>query len=155
MADASYYWASKGEPIKVKTGLPGRFEKFIKGVLGQLSDGWGENNKRWDPYWNNMRSVVESDEVVIEVYIKCPLYTLSDRTILEFFAKNLKKTAKMALEYDNLGQWKRDNENTDYGYFSGNNWSVKEAYYAYDVLKGRDVNKFKEDYFNEDGELSF
>ena len=127
----------------IKTGLPAKFFKFLDGVLGQLSDGWGENNTRWDPYWRNMKAAVEDGETVVKVKIGCHLKGESNEKIKEFFANNIKKTAKMALGYEDAGEWKRDNENRIWGYFN-EYWTAKEAYYAYEVLKGRNTAKHPE-----------
>ena len=123
--------------MKVKTNLKDATAfHFIDGVIGQLSDGWGENSNRWVPYWQNMKVVAKNGEAVIVIDYKCPLYGKSDKEILEFFAKNIKKTAKMAEI-----EWNRKSQETVEGYFC-RAWNVRDCYFVYDWLMGRDVNKY-------------
>lgn len=134
----------------IPTGLQPQFARFLDGVLGQLSDGWGEDNPRkWDPYWRNMMVDEDNGQVVIRMDADprslCPLASKDDQEVREWFANNIKKTAKMT----GL-KWNRSNDQKIWGYFNyyrdpaDSKWSVKEAYYAYEVLKGRNASKHPE-----------
>ena len=122
----------------INTGLCQQFLKFVDGVIGQLSDGWGENNPKWNSYWQNMTAEMEDGEVVIKMNAACPLYFKDESQVLEWFANNIKKTVKMSGV-----KWDRGNDQKIFGYFN-EDWTVTEAYFAYEFLKGRDVEKHPE-----------
>ena len=130
--------------------IEAKYYMFIDGVLGQLSDGWGENNPRkWDPYWMNMRVVKKNGNVVLKMGPYCPLAHRPLSEIKKWFADKIKYTVKQALNWENAGEWKRDNKKEVWGYFhdpenSNRRWTIQEAYFVYETLKERDTRKHPE-----------
>lgn len=101
--------------------------QILNGVLGQLSDGWGENNPENDGWWRPAAVRRETDgEVVIAVSKDCccrgsknNFINMSDDQVKAKFACWIKKTAKM--EHDFLrarAQWKPDSQ-FEHGFFHG------------------------------------
>ena len=127
----------------------------IGSVLGQLSDGWGENNPRNDRYWRYSRVHQNSTgEVVIDVSLERwgrgeyanGFIDMTDNQVKEFFAKMIKKTAKMELsDTGTKDGWKRNNVNfkSDYLGHSSEEFgpviTIADAYCVYETLLGRKV----------------
>ena len=138
---------------QIHTGLYSKVAKEIIGsVLGQLSDGWGENNSANDKWWMFAECKQAADgEVLIEVstvgskisyHGKClcnGFYHMSDVEVKQKFAGWIKKTAKMEMADENAGnQWNRGSEmKLDYlNYYE--NVTAADAYFVYETLLGRD-----------------
>ena len=65
---------------------------------------------------------------------------MTDDAIRKFFAEKI----KFLVKEEGLGDWKRDNEKeTEYLSYD-DPYRVKDCYYAYEVLKGRNVSKHPE-----------
>lgn len=107
----------------IRTGL---FTKAaysaLAGVLGQLSDGWGEDNPRNDSWWEAAAIRLEpTGEAVIVVSEDCYIcgnsgprnnfVEMPDNKVKAKFAYWIKKTAKMEHDDMNAGdQWKPDSQ---------------------------------------------
>ena len=138
---------------QIHTGLYSKVAKEIIGsVLGQLSDGWGENNSANDKWWSFAECKQAADgEVLIEVstvgskisyHGKClcnGFYHMSDVEVKQKFAGWIKKTAKMEMADENAGnQWNRGSEmKLDY-LNCYENVTAADAYFVYETLLGRD-----------------
>ena len=117
-------------------------------VIGQLSDGIWENSPAMEKYWQNLYVTKNPDgKILIEVNadayantwrktLNNPFYNLDDVQIKYWFADKIKQIVK--IEQKDSGQknfWKRDcTRELDYM-----NATVRDAYYAYDVLKERNI----------------
>lgn len=156
----------------IKTNLWSlKAKEVLSSVLGQLSDGWGENNSRNDRYWMfaNVKQLANGN-VVIEVsnesckgegynknfrWIENAFRSMSDKEVLDFFARMVKKTAKMELkDEDPYGkhhmeasfQWSRINTEFKTTYLSyDEEISIAEVYCIYEMLLGRPVGVTKYD----------
>lgn len=144
----------------IHTGLYSNVAKeMIQSVLGQLSDGWGENNPANDKWWRFADCVQAPDgEVLIEVstesweysefrsyshrYIYNGFYSMSDTEVMQKFAGWIKKTAKMEMKDENAGnQWNRSSE-MKLDYLNHNeNVTAADAYFVYEKLLGRDNDR--------------
>ena len=139
-------------------------KEVLDSVLGQLSDGWGENNPRNDRYWMFARVLREADGRVVimidkrtgknDVYgsrnyrwIENAFASMNDFQIVEFFARMIKKTAKMELKDRNIANgWKRDNVDFKTAYLNYNeDISIAEVYCIYEMLLNRPVGLTKYD----------
>ena len=133
----------------IKTGLPKRFKDMLAAVIGQMSDGYWENTPMMRGYWPFVDAAVQGDEAVLEVsndrynrviFNQNRFRDMTDDAIRKFFAEKIKFLVKA----EGLGDWKRDNEKeTEYLSYD-DPYRVKDCYYAYEVLKGRDVSKHPE-----------
>lgn len=132
----------------IKTGLPKRFKDMLAAVIGQMSDGYWENTPMMRGYWPFVDAAVQGDEAVLEVstdlynreFVHNRFRDMTDDAIRKFFAEKI----KFLVKEEGLGDWKRDNENeTDYLSYD-DPYRVKDCYYAYEVLKGRNVSKHPE-----------
>lgn len=133
----------------IKTGLPKRFKDMLAAVIGQMSDGYWENTPMMRGYWPFVNAAVQGDEAVLEVsgdrysgqhnaYNR--FADMTEDAIRKFFAEKI----KFLIKEEGLGDWKRDNEKeTDYLSYD-DPYRVKDCYYAYEVLKGRNVSKHPE-----------
>ena len=127
--------------------------EVISAVLGQLSDGWGENKPMYDKYWMfaNVRQA-QDGEVIIAVktenytryydrYIDNGFAHMDDEGIKTYFARLIKKTARM--EMDDCGMnsssgWNRNNTRTETGYLNyREHITIAEVYAIYEKLLGR------------------
>jgi len=139
----------------INTGLKGKVaEEIMASVFGQLSDGWGENDSRNNGYWLFGKIDQLDGEVVILIdnarakmlggkFVPNKLFSMSDEEVKLWMARLIKKTAKMELadEHDNVGWNRSNNFQLEYlGYKS--NPTVSDAYFVYDVLNGRKVEKW-------------
>ena len=136
-------------------------KEVLDSVLGQLSDGWGENNPRNDRYWKFANVLREADgRVVIVVdkrsgegegynrnyrWVENAFASMSDQDVLEFFARMVKKTAKMELKDQNIANgWKRDNIDLKTSYLNYyEDISIAEVYCIYEMLLNRPVGLTK------------
>lgn len=132
----------------IKTGLPKRFKDMLAAVIGQMSDGYWENTPMMRGYWPFVDAAVQGDEAVLEVstdlynreFVHNRFRGMTDDVIRKFFAEKI----KFLVKEEGLGDWKRDNEKeTDYLSYD-DPYRVKDCYYAYEVLKGRNVSKHPE-----------
>lgn len=132
----------------IKTGLPKRFKDMLAAVIGQMSDGYWENTPMMRGYWPFVDAAVQGDESVLEVstdsynreFVHNRFRDMTDDAIRKFFAEKI----KFLVKEEGLGDWKRDNENeTEYLSYD-EPYRVKDCYYAYEVLKGRNVSKHPE-----------
>jgi len=135
-------------------------EKVCSSVLGQLSDGWGENDSRNDRYWKfaNVKRAADGEVVIIVKtesgnntglgyrWVQNGFKDMSDTEVLKFFAKMIKKTAQMELRDNGISNgWKRTNDRFISKYLgysdekSGPVIPIAVAYCVYDILSGRDV----------------
>ena len=132
----------------IKTGLPKRFKDMLAAVIGQMSDGYWENTPMMRGYWPFVDAAVQGDEAVLEVsndyhnreFVRNRFHDMTDDAIRKFFAEKI----KFLVKEEGLGDWKRDNEKeTEYLSYD-DPYRVKDCYYAYEVLKGRNVSKHPE-----------
>lgn len=106
----------------IKTKLQGKHCKIIlENVLKNMPKSKTEG----------VKVLMQGKEVVLA--IPSDNSYMADKPLLHI-AKNLKRIAK------ENGKWSRISDDDIFGYYIG------EAYYMYDVLMGRDVTKFEEDY---------
>lgn len=120
----------------------------LKGVLGQLSDGWGEDNPRNDSWWEaaDIRRAANGEIVIIvsEDYYICGnsgpknnFVNMSDDQVKTKFAYWIKKTAMMEHVDMNAGeQWKPDSQ-FQHRYFKGD-MTTAQAFAVCAHLTGRD-----------------
>lgn len=132
----------------IDTGLEGAVnQRLLHAVLGQLSDGKWQNSPRMEPYWLCADIINDNNHIFIRICGKSwisycgrsypNLYAdMSDDKVKLFFATKIKQLIKDEFE-GNKNAWKRNNE-TESDYL--NNTKICDAYYAYDVLKGRNTS---------------
>lgn len=137
-------------------------KEVLDAVLGQLSDGWGENSNAYDKYWRFCN--VERDvngEVLIKIsteasktehwgygpswrcrYIVNAYTDMSDDQVKAWFAKMIKKTMQMELKDNEIQNgWKRDNTADKTCYLNYHETiNVAEVYALYDYLNGRELS---------------
>lgn len=135
----------------IETNLSGDIMyNVLASVIGQLSDGIWENSRTMEKYWRNISVKKNSDEKIqlevnTESYINGyhktydnPFHKMDDFQIKFWFADKIKQIVK--IEQKDSGQknfWKRDcTRQLDYL----RDVTVRDAYYAYDVLKERNIN---------------
>lgn len=135
----------------IKTGLSKKYKDMLDAVIGQMSDGYWENTPMMRGYWKFVTTGTSGDEVTLEVdemsgardgdrRVENRFYGMSDDAVKKFFADKI----KFLIKEEGLGKWARDNEETtDYLSYS-DPYRVKDCYYAYEVLKGRDARKHAE-----------
>lgn len=132
----------------IKTGLPKRFKDMLAAVVGQMSDGYWENSPKMRGYWPFVNAAVQGDEAVLEVstdpynreFVPNNFSNMTEDAIRKFFAEKI----KFLVNKEGLGAWKRDNEKeTEYLSYD-DPYRVKDCYYAYEVLNGRNVSKHPE-----------
>lgn len=139
---------------KVDSNLTGETGlTILNSVMGQLSDGIWENSRSMEKYWKYISSIyLEGNHVIINVRNDSydtgtnPYYNMSDSQIREFFAKKIKAVVKEELAYDgDLKGWDRKNEKES-TYLSRREKTVriKDAYYAYEKMLGRNTLKHRE-----------
>ena len=140
----------------IHTGLYSKVAKeIISSVIGQLSDGWGENSPANEKWWRFADCVQSTDgEVLIEVStesfksefwnynnrcISNGFYYMNDAEVKQKFPGWIKKTAKMEMKDDNAGnQWNRGSE-MELDYLNYNeNVTAADSYFVYETLLGRD-----------------
>lgn len=120
-------------------------------VLGQLSDGWGENNPRNDRYWKYARVERQPDgEVIIKVstiswkpgsdYAN-GFYNMTDDEVKAFFAKLIKKTARMELEYGHIKNgWQRHSQVKTCFLNHHTDLTIGNVYCVYELLLSRKID---------------
>lgn len=136
----------------IKTGLSKKYKDMLDAVIGQMSDGYWENTPMMAGYWKFVTTGTAGDEVTLEVdemsggrhgnrYINNRFYGLSDDAVKKFFADKI----KFLIKEEGLGKWDRDNESeTDFLSYDRPRYRVKDCYYAYEILKGRNARKHPE-----------
>lgn len=134
----------------VDLGLDPKFKDMIDSVFGQMSDGYWENTPRMRGYWKFARPIIKDNKIYLEIdnaHWKGDgartVYNLwdgmSDARVKQFLADKI----KFLVKEEGL-KWDRGNTNTtDYLSYS-NPYPVKDCYYAYELLKGRNVGKHPE-----------
>ena len=135
----------------IKTGLGPRYRDMLDAVIGQMSDGYWENTPMMRGYWKFVTTGTSGNEVTLNVdtasgardgdrRVENRFYGMSDDAVKKFFADKI----KFLIKEEGLGKWARDNEETtDYLSYS-DPYRVKDCYYAYEVLKGRNARKHAE-----------
>ena len=134
----------------VDLGLDPKFKDMIDSVFGQLSDGYWENSPRMRGYWKFATPILKDNKIYLEIDNAhwnndgaSTVYNLwdgmSDARVKQFLADKI----KFLVKEEGL-KWDRGNTNTtDYLSYS-NPYPVKDCYYAYELLKGRNVSKHPE-----------
>lgn len=140
-----------GERI-IKTGLGLHYKDMLSSVIGQMSDGYWENTPMMRGYWEFVKTGTSGNEVTLNVdevgwtldgdrHIENRFYGMSDDAVKKFFADKI----KFLIKEEGLGKWDRGNENeTDFLSYGNPRYRVKDCYYAYEVLKGRNARKHAE-----------
>lgn len=140
-----------GERV-IKTGLSKKYKDMLDAVIGQMSDGYWENTPMMRGYWKFVKTGTAGDEVTLDVAetsgarygdsrIGNRFYGMTDDAVKKFFADKI----KFLIKEEGLGDWERDNEaTTDYLSYGDPRYRVKDCYYAYEILKGRDARKHPE-----------
>lgn len=132
--------------------------EIMRSVLGQLSDGWGENNPRNDRYWrfcdveaapDGQVLIKISNENCIHDRYSNSIHTTwnafmddkfkSDEAVLAWFARLIKKTMLMELKDSNVEDgWKRINDEFETAYLNyKEKITVAHVYAVYEVLLGK------------------
>lgn len=136
----------------IKTGLGKKYKDMLSAVKGQMCDGYWENTPMMQGYWRFCKIGTAGDEVTIEVddangarisdsFIENRFFGMSDDAVKKFFADKI----KFLIKAEGLGKWDRGNENeTDFLSYGEPRYRVKDCYYAYEILKGRDARKHPE-----------
>lgn len=132
----------------VKLGLGKRFKDMIAAVIGQMSDGYWENTPKMRGYWAFADADTQGDECVLKISPRTQSSTyntrnlwaaMDDAHVKRFLADKIKFLIKEeGFKWDRAGT-----EETDYLSYS-DPYKVKDCYYAYEVLKGRNVGKHQE-----------
>lgn len=136
----------------IKTGLSKKYKDMLDAVIGQMSDGYWENTPMMRGYWKFVTTGISEDEVTLEVdemsgardgdrHIENRFYGMSDDAVKKFFADKI----KFLIKEEGLGKWDRGNESeTDFLSYDLPRYRVKDCYYAYEILKGRNARKHPE-----------
>lgn len=136
----------------IKTGLGKAYKDMLSAVKGQMCDGYWENTPMMQGYWRFCEIGTAGDEVTIDVddsngapfgdrFIENRFHGMSDDAVKKFFADKI----KFLIKEEGLGKWDRGNENeTDFLSYGKPRYRVKDCYYAYEILKGRDARKHPE-----------
>jgi len=136
----------------IKTGLGKKYKDMLDSVIGQMSDGYWENTPMMRGYWKFVKTGTSGNEVTLNVdetsgardgdrRIDNRFYGMSDDAVKKFFADKI----KFLIKEEGLGKWDRGNENeTDFLSYGEPRYRVKDCYYAYEILKGRDARKHPE-----------
>ena len=136
----------------IKTGLSKKYKDMLDAVIGQMSDGYWENTPMMVGYWKFVTTGTSGDEVTLNVdtasgaregdrRIGNRFYDMSDDAVKKFFADKI----KFLIKEEGLGKWDRSNDSeTDYLSYGSPRYRVKDCYYAYEVLKGRNAGKHPE-----------
>lgn len=134
----------------VDLGLDAKFKDMIDAVFGQMSDGYWENSPRMRGYWKFATPILKDNKIYLEIdndrWRDCAARTvynlwdgMSDARVKQFLADKI----KFLVKEEGL-KWDRGNaDTTDYLSYS-DPYSVKDCYYAYELLKGRNVGKHPE-----------
>ena len=136
----------------IKTGLGKKYKDMLDSVIGQMSDGYWEDTPMMRGYWKFVKTGTSGNEVTLNVdetsgardgdrRIDNRFYGMSDDAVKKFFADKI----KFLIKEEGLGKWDRGNENeTDFLSYGEPRYRVKDCYYAYEILKGRDARKHPE-----------
>ena len=140
-----------GERV-IKTGLSKKYKDMLDAVIGQMSDGYWENIPMMRGYWKFVKTGTAGDEGTLNVdetsgarygdsRIDNRFYGMPDDAVKKFFADKI----KFLIKEEGLGKWDRGNESeTDYLSYGRPRYRVKDGYYAYEILKGRNARKHPE-----------
>lgn len=140
-----------GERV-IKTGLSKKYKDMLDAVIGQMSDGYWENSPMMRGYWKFVNIGTSGDEATLNVAetsgaldgdrrVENRFYGMPDDAVKKFFADKI----KFLIKEEGLGKWDRDNERkTDYLSHGEARYRVKDCYYAYEILKGRNARKHPE-----------
>lgn len=136
----------------VRLGVDKKYLDMIESVLGQLSDGYWENTPRMRGYWLFAHAKAQGNECVLEIdpvrwgtrhgysNVTNQWLDMSDAKVKQFLADKI----KFLVKEEGL-DWNRGNENTtDYLSYTQPYFKVKDCYYVYELLKGRNVSKHPE-----------
>lgn len=136
----------------VRLGVDKKYLDMINSVLGQLSDGYWENTPRMRGYWLFADAKAQGNECVLEIdptrwgtrrgysNVTNQWLDMSDAKVKQFLADKI----KFLVKEEGL-DWNRGNENTtDYLSYTQPYFKVKDCYYVYELLKGRNVGKHPE-----------
>lgn len=136
----------------VRLGIDKKYLDIIKSVLGQMSDGYWENTPRMRGYWLFADAKAQGDECVLEIdptrwgtrhgysNVTNQWIDMSDAKVKQFLADKI----KFLVKEEGL-DWNRGNEGTtDYLSYTQPYFKVKDCYYVYELLKGRNVSKHPE-----------
>lgn len=136
----------------VRLGVDKKYLDMINSVLGQLSDGYWENTPRMRGYWLFADAKAQGNECVLEIdptrwgtrrgysNVTNQWLGMSDAKVKQFLADKI----KFLVKEEGL-DWNRGNENTtDYLSYTQPYFKVKDCYYVYELLKGRNVGKHPE-----------
>lgn len=136
----------------IKTGLSKKYKDMLDAVIGQMSDGYWENIPMMRGYWKFVKTGTAGDEVTLNVdeasgarygdsRIVNHFYGMPDDAVKKFFADKI----KFLIKEEGLGKWDRSNESkTDYLSHGEARYRVKDCYYAYEILKGRNARRHPE-----------
>ena len=125
----------------VDTGLSVKYIDILNSVIGQLSDGIWENSPRMNKYWKNASISAENGNVYIVVNDNWAsgFKGMDDTAIKMWFANKIKAIIK-----EEGLEWSRGNKEVSDFISRQTDITVSDCYYAYEVLKGRNVAKHHE-----------
>lgn len=136
----------------VRLGIDKKYLDIINSVLGQMSDGYWENTPRMRGYWLFADAKAQGNECVLEIdptrwgtrrgysNVTNQWIDMNDAKVKQFLADKI----KFLVKEEGL-DWNRGNEDTtDYLSYTQPYFKVKDCYYVYELLKGRNVNKHPE-----------
>ena len=133
--------------------------EILDSVLGQLSDGWGEDNSGNNGYWMFAKiNRANNGEVLITIsddFYNFSSYRdstrnkfkdMSEDAIRQKFAYWIKKTAKMDIDANHLEPWNRHSVTSKLCFLGKHDdVTIAEAYVVYEMLLGRNVGITKYD----------
>ena len=134
----------------VDLGLDAKFKDMIDAVFYQMRYGYWKNSPRMRGYWEFATPILKGNKVYLEIdnaHLKNDgagtVYNLwdgmPDARVKQFLADKI----KFLVKEEGL-KWDRGNTyTTDYLSYS-DPYSVNDCYYAYELLKGRNVSKHPE-----------
>jgi len=132
-------------------------KEVLQSVEGQMSDGMWENSPAMEKYWRFSDIETASDgEILIKISAESGKYdkyarkwlsngfaNMSDAEVIKWFAAKVKHIMQTELKDEDIKNgWKRDNATFETQYLSYKETiTVRDVYYIYDFLLGRDVTK--------------
>lgn len=137
----------------IDLGLDAKFKDMIASIFGQMSDGWWENTPAMEGYWRFATADVANGKVRLVIdtipsyagpraakgYVSNRWLDMDDTKVRQFLADKI----KFLVKGEGL-KWDRGND-AEAEYLSYDDpYSVKDCYYAYEVLKGHNVSKHPE-----------
>jgi hypothetical protein len=125
----------------INSGLTGNFHfTILQSVMGQLSDGKWENTPVMRKYWENAE--IRKEGNIVFIIVNDDSYNSGFRGKSEDWIKNWFAGKIKEIVYDELDsqQWDRADQTTlDYFGDSIRPVTVRDAYMAYEILKGRNI----------------